>query len=267
MDDECIDPGDWVIQSDRLLGSGSWSSVYYASQPSTGLLAACKIVLKNTKEKIRLTRNEIAFLMEINHPNIIKLYSVVNKQDRYELFLEYFPEGDLYNRTVNTDDGNLPYRDCKIITRQILSAIKYLHSHDIVHRDIKADNILMRGEKAVLCDLGLARKLEKGEYLKEWVGSPMYASPELTGRVPYRKGPDVWAFGVLIYSIITGDIPFDEMEPRSDGIPLLDVTSPPKYNHHRLSPRSIDLLKTIFVVSEKQRATIEEVGRHEWFIL
>jgi len=267
MDDESIDPSDWVISSDKLLGSGTWSNVYYACHSSSRAGAACKVILKNTKEKIRLARNEIVMLMELRHPSIIRLYSVVNKTDRYELFLEYFEEGDLYSRTMQSNDGNLPYRECKIVARQILSVLKYLHSHDIIHRDIKADNILVRGDNVVLCDFGLTRKLQPTEYLTEWVGSPMYASPELVERIPYRKGPDVWAFGVLIYTLVTGAIPFDELEERASTITLLDVTGPPKYDHHLLSARCIDLLRTIFVVAEKKRATIEDVGKHEWFIL
>ena len=267
MDDESIDSSDWVIQSDKLLGSGAWSHVYYASQPMTGLVAACKVILKNTIEKLRLARNEIAILTEIHHANIIKLQSVINKQDRYELFLEYFPEGDLYERTNKMKDYNLPYHECKSIGRQIASAINYLHGRDIVHRDIKADNILMRGDKAVLCDMGLSRRLERSnEYLFDWVGSPMYASPELINRIPYRKGPDVWAFGVLLYLIVTGDIPFDETEENKDGLAMVNVHEPPNYNHKLLTDGCIiSLLRTIFVLIEKKRASIEEVIQHEWF--
>lgn len=267
MDDENMDECDWLVCPDKLLGEGTWSRVYYATHTRSGCHAACKVMLKTTDENVRLARTEIEFLLWLKHPNIIKLYSVINKPDRYEIFLEYFSEGDLFARMDKTEDNRLPEKDAKHITRQLVSALRFLHSKDVVHRDVKADNVLMKGDRTVLCDFGLSTRLASSTtYLTNWVGSPLYASPELTRRIPYRKGPDVWALGVLIYIICTGDIPFDEITSKDAKIAAFDFTKPAKYDRDGITPDCEELLRMMIVTEERKRATIDDVLVHKWLL-
>lgn len=273
----------WLIHTDRGLGAGAWGKVFYATkaiyEESTlrGITeSACKIVLMDTVEKIKLTRNEIDILRDITHPNIIRMLDFRITPTQFELYLEYFPERDLDDRLIRYPSQALPHHECKVVFRQLLDALIYLHDRNIVHRDIKCENILVRSKHeslhVVLCDFGLSKKLQRAdEWLTDWVGSALHASPELVHRKAYRKGPDVWAFGVLVYILLTGDCPFNEIESdRSDSfanaVPqLLRVTDTPNYEHILLTSESIDVLKKILVVDQYRRPSIKEVGSYEYF--
>lgn len=274
---------EYEVKYDQPLGVGTWSNVHLAENTLTKKIVACKTVKKNTREKIRLAKNEIYFLEQAHHPNIIKLYGVVDHDDRIELYLEYYPEGNLYELCITYENECLPVNIAKPIARQLLNGLQYLHANDVIHRDIKAENVLLRAKNVyttspddalptydvVLCDMGLSRHLSDWDVdASEWVGNPMHASPELANHIPYRKGPDVWAFGVLLYNLITGDTPFKVLKDENErpDIHMLDVFSPANYDHPRLEEGLITLLRKIFVVKERDRCTVNEVVADEWWM-
>ena len=124
--------------------------------------------------------------------------------------MEYTSEGEFYNLIERK--GRFSENEARNYFRQILSAVEYCHCHNITHRDIKPENLFVgRGNRLKLCDFGLSAFLVDGEFLKTSCGSPNYASPEILSGEKYC-GPevDVWSMGVVLYTIIAGNLPFDE---------------------------------------------------------
>ncbi|KAG4072994.1 hypothetical protein HA402_009413 [Bradysia odoriphaga] len=206
---------------------------------------------------------EVTTLECVHHPNILRLFEVVETLGRVHLVTEWIRGGELYNRI--TQGGPLTESHAAPLYKQLLLAVKHMHSLGFVHRDIKAENVLMVTEDRIkLADFGFSTQLINGaqQHLDTFCGSPPYAAPELFSDDHYIGGPvDVWALGVLVYFMIVGNMPF-----RAPTVPALRtaVLSGDFSLPSHLSLPCIRLIQRILVHTPSRRPTIDQLIASQW---
>ncbi|CAM4870006.1 unnamed protein product [Rotaria socialis] len=256
----------------EVLGDGRFSAVFECRDKATGIQLALKIIDKaRCKGYEYLIENELSILRRVKHPNIIKLVEEFQNELKYFLVLEYVSNGDLLT-AVNTMNKYSEH-DVALMLSQIASALKYLHSLDIVHRDVKLDNILMTNypDQSVtlkLADFGLALCLSdqtpivaaNGDNL---CGTPMYMAPEVIQNRDYRVENDMWSLGVIAFTLLSGMAPF---KGEHDEDILADVTNTtidygllPK-----ISSECRDALTMMLERDPKRRINASELLQHPW---
>jgi len=247
------------------IGRGNFSYVKMAIHELTKERVAIKVLdkAKLTAKARKMLSREIASMESVHHPNIIRLYEVVETYSKLHLVMEFANGGELFNKL--TTEGKMEEAEAKAIFIQLLSAVKHLHERNIIHRDIKAENVFLGPRGIVkLGDFGFSTQLTSGthELLHTFCGSPPYAAPELFRDASYIGGPvDVWALGVLMFFMTTGHMPFpaDSIAGLKRSILLGVITVPP---HLSLPCRT--LVRAILRQTPKDRLTVDQILESEW---
>lgn len=197
---------DWELG--EVLGKGGSGVVYRALNTTTGAFAACKVV-KQDKDQGE-TCNEIDLLKKLSHPNIVRMYGYEENEKEILIIMEFCESGSLRNLIERF--GNLTETLASGYVIQILSGLGYLHEQGIVHRDIKAGNILITKEGvAKLSDFGISSRLESFAVLFE--GSPFWMAPEVIELVGPSSPSDIWSLGCTVIELVSGAPPYYELEP------------------------------------------------------
>ncbi|XP_068600429.1 serine/threonine-protein kinase 36 [Brachionichthys hirsutus] len=194
---------------ERQVGAGCFGRVYKGRKKMTGQVVALKFIPKKgiSEKELRSLKKEMEILRGLQHPNIVKLYDSFETEEKVVIVTEY-AEGQLF--AVLQEVGLLPESRVREIACQLVSALHYLHSHRIIHRDMKPQNVLL-GESGVvkLCDFGFARSMSASTLVLTSIkGTPLYMSPELVAEKPYDHSADLWSLGCILYELHQGEPPF-----------------------------------------------------------
>ncbi|MCJ1307910.1 hypothetical protein MMC25_001558 [Agyrium rufum] len=187
-----------------------------------------QVVLKSAKKDDSNLAREIHHHRQFLHPHIARLYEVIVTENLVWLVLEYCPGDELYNYLLN--HGSLPVEKVQRIFTQLVGAVTYVHELSCVHRDLKLENILLdKHENVKLCDFGFTREYEgKSNYLQTFCGTVCYSAPEMLKGEKYAgEKVDVWSLGIILFALLTGELPFDEDDELATKHKIL--TTEPKY--------------------------------------
>ena len=194
-----------------LIGKGTYGNVYLSHNKIDNKPYAIKLIEKKNLSllncPIELIYKEISIQIQINHPNIIKLFSYYENEENIYMILEYSNKGSLY--TLIRKKQYLKENETFHYFIQILNAVNFLHENNFIHRDIKPENILLNDKNIIkLCDFGWCVKLENNEKKNTICGTYEYMSPELIKNENYDFNVDIWALGILLYEMLHGKSPF-----------------------------------------------------------
>ena len=280
----------WIGET---IGTGSFSTVTLGTHVVTKFPVATKslslveVVEKDAEKEplsskepsssklLRLAAEEIANLRSCRgHPHILQLYCVIQEEaddddsstiTQHHLVTEFVGGGDLYDYIASKQPHKLlPKQQANYFFQQISSAVMFLHSKQIAHRDLSLSNILLDPSHQILkiADFGLSKHYCRGDDEDERsrmvtaCGSPYYAAPEIVSQTSYTELVDVWSCGVILYVLLCGTLPFLEQDPKCLMESIQSGIYPrPLY----IMPQERDLIQTMLQVDPTKRATMNEI--------
>ncbi|TNM94452.1 hypothetical protein fugu_017211 [Takifugu bimaculatus] len=236
----------YQIFADEVLGSGQFGIVYGGKHRKSGRDVAIKIIDKMrfpTKQESQL-RNEVAILQNLHHPGIVNLEGMFETPERVFVVMEKL-HGDMLDMILSSERHRLPERLTKFLGTQILVALRHLHFKNIVHCDLKPENVLLASAEPFpqvkLCDFGFARIIGEKSFRRSVVGTPAYLPPEVFRSKGYNRSLDMWSVGVIIYVSLSGTFPFNEDE---------EITT--------------DLINNLLQVKMRKRFSVDKSLSHPW---
>uniref|UniRef100_A0A2A4K4Q8 MAP/microtubule affinity-regulating kinase 3 n=1 Tax=Heliothis virescens TaxID=7102 RepID=A0A2A4K4Q8_HELVI len=247
----------------KTIGKGNFAKVKLAKHVPTGKEVAIKIIDKTQLNPGSLQKlfREVRIMKMLDHPNIVKLFQVIETEKTLYLVMEYASGGEVFDYLVL--HGRMKEKEARAKFRQIVSAVQYCHQKRIIHRDLKAENLLLDGEMNIkIADFGFSNEFTPGAKLDTFCGSPPYAAPELFQGKKY-DGPevDVWSLGVILYTLVSGSLPFDGSTLRE----LRERVLRGKYRiPFYMSTDCENLLKKFLVLNPAKRASLESIMRDKW---
>ncbi|KAH9524063.1 Mitogen-activated protein kinase kinase kinase 1 [Bulinus truncatus] len=208
-------PTNW--RKGKICGRGAFGDVYHVTMtaPEGVIELAVKEIkiheIYRQKSQEEILIREIATLKQVSHERVIKFYGVCSTESKFYIFIEYSPLGSLsqfiYDKEVM---GEIKAR---LFTKQLLEGVAYLHGIGLFHRDIKCDNVLVFNEDNIkLADFGLAKVYEITQTYTKGIGTIRFMAPEMIKNQKYNKQVDIWSVGCVAVNMLTGQVPFHELE-------------------------------------------------------
>uniref|UniRef100_A0A672LB30 non-specific serine/threonine protein kinase n=1 Tax=Sinocyclocheilus grahami TaxID=75366 RepID=A0A672LB30_SINGR len=240
----------------KTIGKGNFAKVKLAKHVLTGkeVRIAFTLQIKNLFREVRIMKL-------LNHPNIVKLFEVIETDKTLYLVMEYASGGEVFDYLVA--HGRMKEKEARAKFRQIVSAVQYCHQKCIVHRDLKAENLLLDADMNIkIADFGFSNEFTLGNKLDTFCGSPPYAAPELFQGKKY-DGPevDVWSLGVILYTLVSGSLPFDGQNLKE----LRERVLRGKYRiPFYMSTDCENLLKKLLILNPTKRGSLDQIMKDRW---
>ncbi|XP_025070080.1 MAP/microtubule affinity-regulating kinase 4 isoform X2 [Alligator sinensis] len=247
----------------KTIGKGNFAKVKLARHILTGREVAIKIIDKTQLNPTSLQKlfREVRIMKGLNHPNIVKLFEVIETEKTLYLVMEYASAGEVFDYLVS--HGRMKEKEARAKFRQIVSAVHYCHQKNIVHRDLKAENLLLDADANIkIADFGFSNEFTLGSKLDTFCGSPPYAAPELFQGKKY-DGPevDIWSLGVILYTLVSGSLPFDGQNLKE----LRERVLRGKYRvPFYMSTDCENILRRFLVLNPAKRCTLEQIMKDKW---
>lgn len=215
--------------------------------------------------------NEINIMKSLKHPCIVSTEEVFDYHDAVYIVLEFMQGGELFD--MIREQGQLTERMTKFVFRQMVLAVKYLHSQGIAHRDLKPENVLLESKEnyslVKITDFGLSKYVGEDSFMKTMCGTPLYLAPEvLRVNEQRRYGPevDVWSLGVILFVCLVGYLPFCS-EYKSLSLKEQILKGKYRYSEFHWKDVSLEakaLMKKMLTVKVEKRITLNQILNHAW---
>uniref|UniRef100_A0A8C7TNK6 Ribosomal protein S6 kinase n=1 Tax=Oncorhynchus mykiss TaxID=8022 RepID=A0A8C7TNK6_ONCMY len=267
---EKADPSQFELL--KVLGQGSYGKVFLVRKirgSDRGQLYAMKVLRKATlkvRDRVR-SKMERDILAEVNHPFIVKLHYAFQTEGKLYLILDFLRGGDLFTRL--SKEVMFTEEDVKFYLAELALALDHLHSLGIIYRDLKPENILLDEEGHIkITDFGLSKEAtdhDKRAY--SFCGTIEYMAPEVVNRRGHTQSADWWSFGVLMFEMLTGSLPFQGKDRKETMVLILKAKlGMPQF----LSPEVQSLIRALFKRNPANRLGagpdgVEEIKRHHFF--
>uniref|UniRef100_A0A3Q2YH66 SNF-related serine/threonine-protein kinase n=1 Tax=Hippocampus comes TaxID=109280 RepID=A0A3Q2YH66_HIPCM len=250
---------------DKTLGRGHFAVVKLARHVFTGEKVAVKVIDKTKLDQVARGHlfQEVRCMKLVQHPNVVRLYEVIDTATKLYLILELGDGGDMFD-CIMKHEGGLSEEVSKCYFAQIVHAISYCHRLHVVHRDLKPENVVFFEKQGVvkLTDFGFSNRFQPGKKLNTSCGSLAYSAPEiLLGDEYDAPAVDIWSLGVILFMLVCGQPPFQEANDSETLTMIMDCkyTVPP-----HISGACRDLIGHMLQRDPKKRATLEEIEKHAW---
>uniref|UniRef100_A0A803Y6C5 non-specific serine/threonine protein kinase n=1 Tax=Meleagris gallopavo TaxID=9103 RepID=A0A803Y6C5_MELGA len=268
---EKADPSQFELL--KVLGQGSYGKVFLVRKikgSDAGQLYAMKVLKKATlkvRDRVR-SKMERDILAEVNHPFIVKLHYAFQTEGKLYLILDFLRGGDLFTRL--SKEVMFTEEDVKFYLAELALALDHLHGLGIIYRDLKPENILLDEEGHIkITDFGLSKEaIDHDKRAYSFCGTIEYMAPEVVNRRGHTQSADWWSFGVLMFEMLTGSLPFQGKDRKETMALILKAKlGMPQF----LSIEAQSLLRALFKRNPSNRLGagfdgVEEIKRHPFFI-
>ncbi|KAI3760737.1 hypothetical protein L1987_51136 [Smallanthus sonchifolius] len=250
----------------RTIGEGTFAKVKFAQNTETGESVAMKLLDRATIIKHKMVdqiKREISIMKLVRHPNVVRLHEVLASRTKIYIILEFITGGELFDKIVH--HGRLSEAESRRYFQQLIDGVEYCHSKGVYHRDLKPENLLLDSQGNLkISDFGLSALPAEGvSILRTTCGTPNYVAPEVLSHKGYNGAlADVWSCGVILYVLIAGYLPFDEMDLTT----LYDKINKAAFSCPSWFPVGAkSLIHRILDPNPETRICIEEIKNDEWF--
>ncbi|KAL1383363.1 hypothetical protein pipiens_013162 [Culex pipiens pipiens] len=249
------------------IGTGAFGVVHRCRERKTGNVFAAKFIPVSQNSERDLIRKEIDIMNQLHHRKLIHLHDAFEDEDEFVLIYEFLSGGELFER-ITTEGYRMCEQEIIEYMKQICEAVKYMHEKNIIHLDIKPENVMCQtrnSNQVKLIDFGLATRLNPNEMVKISTGTAEFAAPEIVEREPVGFYTDMWAVGVLAYVLISGLSPFagetdiDTLKNIKQGTWEFDEVA-----FKDVSEECKDFIRRLLIKTKEKRMTAHECLMHAW---
>ncbi|XP_015183294.1 PREDICTED: twitchin isoform X5 [Polistes dominula] len=249
------------------IGTGAFGVVHRCRERSTGNIFAAKFIPVSHVMEKELIRKEIDIMNQLHHPKLINLHDAFEDDDEMVLIFEFLSGGELFER-ITAEGYTMSEAEVINYMRQICEGVKHMHEKNIIHLDIKPENIMCQTRTSTnvkLIDFGLATRLDPNEVVKISTGTAEFAAPEIVEREPVGFYTDMWACGVLAYVLLSGLSPF----AGDNDIETLKNVKACDWDFDEEAFRDVseegkDFIRRLLVKNKEKRMTAHECLLHPW---
>ncbi|KAF4099517.1 myosin light chain kinase 2, skeletal/cardiac muscle isoform X1 [Onychostoma macrolepis] len=257
----------YTINKEEVLGGGRFGMVYKCVEKSSGLVLAAKIIKARSQKEKEVVKCEIEVMNQLNHANLIQLYTAFESRHEIILVMEYVDGGELFDRIID-ENYKLTELDTVLFIRQISEGLQYMHKMYILHLDLKPENILCvsrETNKVKIIDFGLARRYKPREKLRVNFGTPEFLAPEVINYEFVSFPTDMWSLGVITYMLLSGLSPFlgeDDNETLNNILACQWGFEEAEFAD--ISEEAKDFISRLLVKSKSWRMSASQSLKHPW---